>query len=59
MATLAIDVNCVFEGMVRLGDRVHIGANCVIRNAVIAHDAVIHPFTHIDGDALGVSVGPG
>jgi bifunctional UDP-N-acetylglucosamine pyrophosphorylase/glucosamine-1-phosphate N-acetyltransferase len=56
---VAIDVNCVFEGMVRLGDRVSIGAHCVIRNAVIAHDAVIHPFTHIDGDALGVSVGPG
>jgi bifunctional UDP-N-acetylglucosamine pyrophosphorylase/glucosamine-1-phosphate N-acetyltransferase len=56
---VAIDINCVFEGTVRLGDRVSIGAHCVIRNAVIAHDAVIHPFTHIDGDALGVSVGPG
>ena len=56
---VAIDVNCVFEGTVRLGDRVQIGAHCVIRNAVIAHDAVIHPFTHIDGDTLGVSVGPG
>ncbi len=56
---VAIDVNCIFEGTVRLGDRVSIGAHCVIRNAVIAHDAVIHPFTHIDGDALGVSVGPG
>ncbi len=56
---VAIDVNCVFEGTVRLGDRVTIGAHCVIRNCVIDHDAVIHPFTHIDGDALGVSVGPG
>ena len=56
---VAIDVNCIFEGTVRLGDRVTIGAHCVIRNAVIAHDAVIHPFTHIDGDALGVSVGAG
>jgi len=56
---VAIDVNCVFEGSVNLGDRVTIGAHCVIRNAVIAHDAVIHPFTHIDGDALGVRVGPG
>lgn len=56
---VAIDVNCVFEGTVHLGDRVHIGANCVIRNAVINHDAVIHPYTHIDGDTLGVSVGPG
>jgi bifunctional UDP-N-acetylglucosamine pyrophosphorylase / glucosamine-1-phosphate N-acetyltransferase len=54
---VAIDVNCVFEGTVRLGHRVHIGANCVIRNAVIGDDVQVHPFTHIDGDTLGVSVG--
>ena len=44
-----IDVNCVFEGRVALGDGVRIGANCVIRNATIGAGAVIHPFTHIDG----------
>ncbi len=54
-----IDVNCVFEGQVRLGVGVRIGANCVIANAKIADGAVIHPFTHIDGEKLGVSVGPG
>ncbi|HEX5687771.1 MAG TPA: bifunctional UDP-N-acetylglucosamine diphosphorylase/glucosamine-1-phosphate N-acetyltransferase GlmU [Ideonella sp.] len=54
-----IDVNCVFEGEVELGDEVRIGANCVIRNARIAAGAVIHPFTHIDGEALGVQVGAG
>ena len=54
-----IDVNCVFEGQVMLGDDVRIGANCVIRNATIAANAVIHPFTHIDGEALGVRVGAG
>ena len=54
-----IDVNCVFEGRVQLGDGVRIGANCVIANAVIEADAVIHPFTHIDGEKLGVKVGPG
>lgn len=54
-----IDVNCVFEGSVQLGDGVQIGANCVIRNAVIGAGAVIHPFTHIDGDTLGASVGAG
>ena len=54
-----IDVNCVFEGQVSLGQGVRIGANCVIANAVIAADAVIHPFTHIDGEALGVQVGEG
>ena len=46
-----IDVNCVFEGRVDLGDGVRIGAHCVIRNAAIEAGAVIHPFTHIDGDS--------
>jgi len=54
-----IDVNCVFEGRVQLGDGVRVGANCVIANAVIETGAVIHPFTHIDGEKLGVKVGPG
>ena len=52
-----VDVNCVFEGVVRLGDGVRIGAHCVIANAVIEAGAVVHPFTHIDGEALGVTVG--
>ena len=54
-----IDVNCVFQGTVSLGDGVRIGANCCIANAVIAAGAVIHPFTHIDGEKLGVQVGEG
>jgi bifunctional UDP-N-acetylglucosamine pyrophosphorylase/glucosamine-1-phosphate N-acetyltransferase len=54
-----IDVNCVFEGRVSLGDGVKIGANCVIANADIGAGAVIHPFTHIDGEKLGVRVGDG
>jgi bifunctional UDP-N-acetylglucosamine pyrophosphorylase/glucosamine-1-phosphate N-acetyltransferase len=54
-----IDVNCVFEGHVRLGDGVRIGANCVIANCRIEAGAIIHPFTHIDGEKLGVSVGAG
>ena len=52
-----IDVNCVFEGAVVLGEGVRIGANCVIANARIEAGAVIHPFTHIDGEAAGVTVG--
>ena len=54
-----IDVNCVFEGRVTLGQGVRIGANCVIANATISARAVIHPFTHIDGEKLGVQVGEG
>ena len=54
-----IDVNCIFEGDVSLGDGVRIGANCVLANCTVAADAVIHPFTHIDGGAQGASVGEG
>ncbi|MGM9483607.1 bifunctional UDP-N-acetylglucosamine diphosphorylase/glucosamine-1-phosphate N-acetyltransferase GlmU [Roseateles sp. NT4] len=54
-----IDVNCVFEGDVSLGDGVRVGAHCVIRNVKIAAGARIHEFTHIDGEAAGASVGEG
>jgi bifunctional UDP-N-acetylglucosamine pyrophosphorylase/glucosamine-1-phosphate N-acetyltransferase len=54
-----IDVNCVFEGQVTLGEGVRIGANCVIANASIAAGTVIHPFTHIEGEKAGVSIGQG
>ena len=52
-----IDVNCVFEGRVHLGDGVRISANCVIANCAIESGAVIQPFTHIDGEKAGVTVG--
>ncbi len=48
-----IDVNCIFEGRVSLGDGVRIGANCVIRDAEIAAGAQIHPFTHVEGAKVG------
>ncbi len=54
-----IDANCIFEGRVELADNVRIGANCVVANARIEAGAVIHPFTHIDGERLGVTVGAG
>ncbi len=55
-----IDVNCVFEGEVQLGDGVRIAANCVIRDARIAAGAVIHPYTHIEGATVGAGalIGP-
>jgi bifunctional UDP-N-acetylglucosamine pyrophosphorylase / glucosamine-1-phosphate N-acetyltransferase len=56
---VSIDVNCVFEGTVVLADDVKIGANCCIANCSIATGAVIHPFTHIDGEKLGVQIGAG
>ena len=54
-----IDVNCIFEGAVSLGEGVTIGAHCVLADCTIEAGAVIHPFTHIDGGAQGVRVGEG
>ncbi|MEO6408500.1 MAG: bifunctional UDP-N-acetylglucosamine diphosphorylase/glucosamine-1-phosphate N-acetyltransferase GlmU [Burkholderiaceae bacterium] len=54
-----IDLGCIFEGTVRLGDNVRIGANCWIRNATLDAGVDIQPFTHIDGEALGVAIGVG
>jgi bifunctional UDP-N-acetylglucosamine pyrophosphorylase/glucosamine-1-phosphate N-acetyltransferase len=53
-----IDVGCIFEGTVELGEGARIGAYCVVRNARIEAGATILPYTHIDGEALGASVGP-
>jgi bifunctional UDP-N-acetylglucosamine pyrophosphorylase / glucosamine-1-phosphate N-acetyltransferase len=55
-----IDVGCIFEGDVSLGDNVRVGAYSVIRNAQIANGAVIHPFTHIEGARVGAGslIGP-
>ncbi|MBS7806168.1 bifunctional UDP-N-acetylglucosamine diphosphorylase/glucosamine-1-phosphate N-acetyltransferase GlmU [Variovorax sp. PCZ-1] len=56
---VSIDVGCVFEGRVWLGDEVQIGAHCVLANCTIARGVVIHPFTHIDGGKEGATVGAG
>jgi bifunctional UDP-N-acetylglucosamine pyrophosphorylase/glucosamine-1-phosphate N-acetyltransferase len=52
-----IDVNCVFEGVVHLGDGVRIGPNCVIANAIIGAGTFVQAFSHIDGEQQGVTVG--
>lgn len=54
-----IDVGCIFTGRVTLGEGARIGAYCCIANARIDAGAVVHPFTHIDGEAAGVQVGEG
>ena len=55
-----IDVNCVFEGNVTLGDAVKIASHCVIKNATIAAGTTIAPFTHIDETFIGENnrIGP-
>ncbi len=50
---VVIDVNCVFEGTVELGDAVHVGAHCVLRNAKIAAGTRIDAFTVIDDAEIG------
>ncbi len=55
-----IDLNCLFEGRVLLGDGVRIGANCVLRDCEVAAGAVVHPFCHLEGAKIGPGalVGP-
>ena len=50
---VSIDVGCVFEGQVHIGQGVSIGAYCVIKNSNIADNANIKPFTHIDEASVG------
>ncbi len=55
-----IDVGCIFEGNVVLGNNVKIVAYCVIRNSTIADGALIAEFSHIDSSAIGAEcrIGP-
>ena len=48
-----IDINCVFEGSVSIGNNVSIGANCHIRNSTIGDDVAILPNTIIESSVVG------
>ncbi len=50
---VVIDVNCVFEGRVELGDDVQVGANCVLRNTRVANGTRIDAFTLVDDAVIG------
>jgi bifunctional UDP-N-acetylglucosamine pyrophosphorylase/glucosamine-1-phosphate N-acetyltransferase len=50
---VTIDVGCVFEGKVELGDGVRVGAHNVIVNARILAGAQIKPFCHIEEAVVG------
>ncbi len=50
---VSIDVNCIFEGRVRIDDNVRIGANCVLKDVEIANGTEIAPFSHIEGAEIG------
>ena len=55
-----IDVGCVFEGSVTLGENVKVGAYCVIKDAMIAANTTIAPYTHIVEAQIGENsrIGP-
>ena len=43
-----IDIGCIFEGAVRLGDGVRVGAYSILRDANIGAGTQIAPYTHMD-----------
>lgn len=55
-----VDVGCVFEGQVTLGNAVQIGAHCVLRDVTLGDGTVVHPFSHLDGASVGAGalIGP-
>lgn len=55
-----IDVGCIFEGKVTLGDGVKVGAYSIIRNAIIAQGTQIAPYSYIDSSEVGANcrIGP-
>ncbi|TAN53987.1 MAG: UDP-N-acetylglucosamine diphosphorylase/glucosamine-1-phosphate N-acetyltransferase, partial [Betaproteobacteria bacterium] len=57
---VSIDVNCVFEGEVWLGDGVRIGPNCVLRDVAVAAGSEIHAFSLLENAEVGARcrIGP-
>ena len=55
-----IDVNVIVEGNVRLGDRVKIGAGCVLKNVTIGDDVEIKPYSVLEDATIGekAAIGP-
>jgi bifunctional UDP-N-acetylglucosamine pyrophosphorylase/glucosamine-1-phosphate N-acetyltransferase len=55
-----IDVGCVFEGKVALGDGVRIGPYCVLRDSSVGSGTVLQAYSHLDGARIGsgARIGP-
>jgi bifunctional UDP-N-acetylglucosamine pyrophosphorylase / glucosamine-1-phosphate N-acetyltransferase len=55
-----IDIGCIFEGMVVLGDHVRVGAYCILKDVTIGSGTVIHPFSHLQQADIGseAQIGP-
>jgi bifunctional UDP-N-acetylglucosamine pyrophosphorylase/glucosamine-1-phosphate N-acetyltransferase len=48
-----IDINVVIEGRVKLGNNVTIGANCYLKDTIIADNVSVLPNTMIDSAVIG------
>jgi bifunctional UDP-N-acetylglucosamine pyrophosphorylase / glucosamine-1-phosphate N-acetyltransferase len=59
-ADVFIDVNVVLEGNVKLGDRVRIHPNCVIRDSEIGDDTQVFPNSVVENGVIGATcnIGP-
>jgi bifunctional UDP-N-acetylglucosamine pyrophosphorylase/glucosamine-1-phosphate N-acetyltransferase len=57
---VAVDVNCVFEGEVKLGDGASVGANCVLKDVTVGAGTRIEPFCHLEDADIGADcrIGP-
>lgn len=55
-----IDVGCIFEGAVTLGDGVRVGAHCVLQDVKVAANTLIEPYSHLAQAAIGANcrIGP-
>ena len=47
-----IDVNCIFEGRVKLESGTVVGAGCVLRDVSIGAGSQILPFSHLEGATI-------
>jgi bifunctional UDP-N-acetylglucosamine pyrophosphorylase/glucosamine-1-phosphate N-acetyltransferase len=50
---VSIDVNCVFQGRVVLGDGVRIGPNCVLRDVAVGAGTEVNAFSHLEDAEIG------
>lgn len=57
---VVIDVGCIFEGVVKLGKNVKIGAYVFLKDCAISDNSVIEPYCHIVSSEVGLNnrVGP-
>jgi bifunctional UDP-N-acetylglucosamine pyrophosphorylase/glucosamine-1-phosphate N-acetyltransferase len=59
-SSVTVDIDCIFEGRVTLGDGVRVGAFCVLRDCVVGAGSEVLPFSHIDSAHIGARarIGP-